>query len=140
MRTGKDIDLAHVDSITYAVDEYYKDIPIHEIVSNYITLSKIDEETYFGEFNDDIGNHVVIVHMDSNICMIDYEIVNPEEFILRFEKEDTDPIPIIYKLTGVDHEEYMSDVQYSDGTIELLDVKGKVLLLGDWKRVVNDNK
>ena len=140
MRTGKDIDFTHVDFITYAVGEYYKDIPIYEIVSNYITLSKIDKESYYGEFNDDLGNHIVIVHTDCNMCMIDYEIVNPEEFILRFEKEGTDPIPIIYKLTGVDHEEYMSDVQYSDGTIELLDVKGKVLLLGDWKRVVNDNK
>ena len=53
--------------------------------------------------------------------------------------EDVDPVPIIKKLTGVDLDEYISDVTYSDGTVELLDVKGKTLLIGDWKRVVNDN-
>ena len=140
MRTGKDIDFTHVDFITYAVGEYWKDIPIYEIVSNYITLQKIDKETYFGEYEDDKGSHTVVVHTDINMCTIDYQPVNPDEFISIVEGDSVDPIPIIYKLTGIDHEEYISDVQYSDGTVELLDVKGKTLLIGDWKRVVNDNK
>lgn len=140
MRTGKDIDFAHVDFITYAVGEYWKDIPMYEIVSNYIALQKIDKETYFGEYEDDKGSHTVVVHTDINMCTIDYEPVNPEEFIAIFEGDSVDPIPIIYKLTGIDHDEYISDVQYSDGTVELLDVKGKTLLIGDWKRVVNDKK
>ncbi len=129
MRTGKDIDFTHVDFITYALNEYWKDIPILKVVRNYVLLQQIDKEAYFGEFKDDKGTHKVVVFTDVNIVTIDDKPVNPEEFIMIFEGEETDPIPIIYKLTGVDHEDYISDVQYSDGTIELLEVKGKCLLL-----------
>lgn len=138
MRTGKDIDFTHVDFITYAVGEYWNDIPIYEIVNNYLSLTNIGDGTYMGEYEDNKGTHKVIVHKSINMCTVDYEPVNPEDFIMLVEGEDVDPIPIIYKITGIDHDEYISDVTYSDGTTELLDVKGKTLLIGNWKRVLND--
>ena len=140
MRTGKDVDFTHVDFITYAVSEYWNDIPIYEIVSNYIRLYKLDDDTYMGEFENSDGIHQVRVYKSINTCTVDFEPVNPEEFIMLFEGENIDPIPIIKKITGIDIDEYISDVTYSDGTTELLDVKGKTLLIGDWKRVVNGDR
>ena len=140
MRTGKDIDFTKVDFITYAVGEYYNDIPIYDVVIRYINLFQIDEDNYFGEFINDDGAHQVRVNKKTNECSIDYEIVNPEEFIILFEGEEVDPVPIIKKITGVDLDEYISDVTYDNGTTELLDVKGKTLLIGDWKRVTNESE
>lgn len=140
MRTGKDIDFTHVDFITYAVGEYWNAIPIYDVVANYINLFRIDEDTYLGEFENDSGVHQVRVHKSTNTCTVDYEPVNPEEFISLFEGDGIDPIPIIKSITGIDIDEFISDVTYSDGTIELLDVKGKTLLVGDWKRVANERE
>ncbi len=140
MRTGKDIDFTHVDFITYAVTEYWNAIPFYELVTNYLKLYQLDDDCYSGEFEDENGVHQIRVHKSSNICTVDFEPVNPEEFIALFEGENVDPIPIIKRITGVDIDEFISDVTYSDGTTELLDVKGKTLLVGDWKRVLNDNK
>ena len=139
MRTGKDIDFTHVDCITYAITEYWNAIPIFEIVSKYVKLFQIDDDTYSGEYEDDYGVHQVRVHKSINTCTVDFEPYNPEAFITLFEGDEIDPVPIIKNLTGVDLDEFISDVTYSDGTVELLDVKGKTLLIGDWKRVVNDN-
>ena len=135
MRTGKNIDFTHVDFITYAVTEYWNAIPIYDVVTKYVKLFQIDEDTYSGTFDNNSGTHQVRVHKSINECTIDFEVVNPEELICFFEGEGIDPIPIIKKITGVDIDEFISDVTYSDGTIELLDVKGKTLLVGDWKRV-----
>ena len=134
MRTGKDIDFTHVDFITYAITEYWNAIPIFEIVSKYIKLFQIDDDTYSGEFEDSDGIHQVRIHKSINTCTVDFEPCNPEEFITLFEGEDVDPVPIIKKLTGVDLDEYISDVTYSDGTVELLDVKGKTFLMGNYRR------
>lgn len=140
MRTGKDIDFTHVDFITYAVTEYWNAIPFYELAANYLKLYQIDGDCYSGEFEDDNGVHQIRVHKSINVCTVDFEPVNPEDFIALFEGDNVDPIPIIKKITGVDIDEFISDVTYSDGTTELLDVKGKTLLVGDWKRVLNDNK
>ena len=139
MRTGKDIDFTNVDFITYAVNEYWNAIPIYELVSNYVSLYRLDEDTYSGEFETDSGIHQVRVHKNSNLCTVDFEPVNPEEFIGFFEGE-ADPVPIIKRITGVDIDEFISDVTYSDGTTELLDVKGKTLLIGGWRRIANEDK
>ena len=69
------------------------------------------------------------LNIDLNDCRVDDEYFNPETFIGLFEGEEVDPIPIIKELTGIDHEDYCTKVQYSDGTTELLEVKGKCLLL-----------
>ena len=140
MRTGKDIDFNHVDFITYAIDEYLKDVPILEVVSNYVKVLKYDNDCYTGEYEDSDGIHQVRVHVQANICTVDFEALNAEQFIALFEGENVDPVPIIQKITGVDIDEYISDVTYSDGTTELLDVKGKTLLIGEWKRVINRRK
>ena len=134
MRTGKDIDFTHVDFITYAVGEYWNAIPIYDVVNNYVQLFQIDEDTYSGEFINESGHHHIRVHKRTNKCLVDYEYVNPEEFISLFEGEDIDPIPIIKKITGIDIDEYISDVTYEDGTTELLDVKGKTILMGNYRR------
>ena len=140
MRTGKDVDFTHVDFITYAVGEYWSAIPIYDIVAKYFSLYQIDEDTYIGEFENSSGIHQVKVCKSINTCTIDYEPVNPEEFICLFEGEEVDPVSIIKDITGVDIDEFISDVTYKDGTTELLDVKGKTLLIGDWKRAINENK
>ena len=130
MRTGKDIDFTHVDFITYAYDEYLHDIPMIDLVSNYVKLFEIDEDSYWGQFSINGENHRVIVHKDFYLCYVDDEPYNAEQLVIFFEGEEVDPVLVIKKITGVDHEDYISDVTYSDGTIELLDVKGKTLLIG----------
>ena len=113
MRTAKDIDWLHVDFANYSVKDYYNDIPFIKIVSNYIKLIRDDDSKmlYKGEFVKNGIKHTVKINLD------------------LFEGEGVDPIPIIKELTGIDHEDYCTEVQYSDGTIELLEVKGKCLLL-----------
>jgi len=140
MRTGKDIDFTHVDFITYAIDEFYHDVPMLEVASKYVKMFKYDENCYMGEFEYDGETHKVVVHVDCNICTVDYEPKNPEEFIAIFEGDEVDAIPIIKKITGVDLDEYISDVTYSNGVVELLDVKGKVFFMGNYKRVLNSDK
>ena len=130
MRTGKDIDFTHVDFITYDYDEYLHDIPMIDLVSNYVKLFEIDEDSYWGQFNINGEIHRVIVHKGFYLCYIDDEPYNAEQLVIYFEGEEVDPVLVIKKITGIDHEDYISDVTYSDGTIELLDVKGKTLLIG----------
>lgn len=130
MRTGKDVDFTHVDFITYAYNEYLKDIPMYDLVSNYVRLYDIDENSYWGEFKLNNKQHRVVVHKDFHVCFIDNEPYNAEEFVILFDGEEQDPTLTIKRITGVDHDDYISDVTYSDGTIELLDVKGKTLLIG----------
>lgn len=131
MRTAKEIDWLHVDFASYSVKDYYEDIPFIKVASNYVKLSRDDEvkTLYKGEFLKDGVKHTVKLNIDLNDCRVDDEYYNPETFIGLFEGEEVDPIPIIKELTGIDHEDYCTEVQYSDGTTELLEVKGKCLLL-----------
>ena len=130
MRTGKDVDFTHVDFITYAYDEYLHDIPMIDLVSNYVKLYEINKDSYCGQFNINSEIHQVIVHKGFYLCYVDDEPYNAEQLVILFEGEEVDPVLVIKRITGIDHEDYISDVTYSDGTIELLDVKGKTLLIG----------
>ena len=131
MRTAKDIDWLHVDFANYSVKDYYNDIPFIKIVSNYVKLIRDDDSKmlYKGEFVKNGIKHTVKINLDLNDCRVDDEYYNPEAFIELFEGEGVDPVPIIKELTGIDLDDYCTEVQYSDGTIELLEVKGKCLLL-----------
>lgn len=130
MRTGKEIDFTHVDFITYAYDDFLHDVPMYDLVSNYVKLYTLGEDSFWGEFEIGDEHHRVVVHKDFHLCYVDDEPYNAEEFVILFEGEENDPVIKIKQITGVDHDDYISDVTYSDGTIELLDVKGKALLIG----------
>lgn len=125
MRTSKDIDFVKVDFITYAVDEYLNDIPMYDLVVSYINLYPLSDNAYQGTFNE----QKVVVNTKTNTCYIDGEKIDGEQFVILFEGEDVDPCPIIKKITGVDLDDYISDVTYSDGTTEYLDVKGKKFII-----------
>ena len=131
MRTAKDVNWLHVDFANYSLNDYYADIPFIRIASHYLKLQRDEnvETLYRGEYEKAGKKHVVLINIDVNDCRVDDEYYNPETFIALFEGEEVDPIPIIKELTGIDHEDYCTEVQYSDGTIELLEVKGKCLLL-----------
>lgn len=133
MRTGKDVEWTRVDFANYSLRDYYEDIPMIKLASHYVKLTRgehnHDNNQYFGSFERNGRMSFVMVDLSTNKCFIDSELINPEEFISLFEGEDVDPVPIIKEITGVDHEEYCTEVQYNDGTIELLEVKGKCLLL-----------
>jgi hypothetical protein len=133
MRTGKDVDWSHVAFATYAYNEFIEDVPAHKIVEHYVKMNPSDNGFFIGYYEDSNGKHKVVSHVDSWFCSVDEKALNAEEFIELFEGEETDPVPIIKELTGIDHEEYMSDVTYNDGTTELLSVKGKILLIG-WSK------
>ena len=128
MRTGKDIDFTHVDFITYAYNEYLKDIPMLKLASHYISNLELCDDVHSGSFEDSTGIHKVVVDAEVNLCLVDDKPITAEEFVSLFTEDD--PITIIQELTGIDHDEYISDVTYSDGTVELLSVKGKILLIG----------
>ena len=102
-----------------------------ELASHYIDNFEVYGEMRIGSYQDNKGVHKVVVDTEANLCLVDDQVVNAEEFIGLFT--DKDPIPIIQELTGVNHDEYISDVTYSDGTTELLSVKGKILLVG-WNK------
>ena len=70
----------------------------------------------------------------TNTCYINGEKIDGEQFVMLLEGEDVDPCPIIKKITGVDLDDYISDVTYSDGTIEYLDVKGKKFFIGGYRK------
>ena len=135
MRTGKDIDFTQVDFITYAYDEFLHDVPMYDLVSNYVKLYALGEDSYWGEFEIGDEHHRVVVHKNFYLCYVDNEPLNAEEFVILFEGEKNDPVIRIKQITGIDHDDYISDVTYSDGTIELLDVKGKALLIGKPRRM-----
>jgi len=135
MRTGKDIDFTQVDFITYAYDEFLHDVPMYDLVSNYVKLYALGEDSYWGEFEIGDEHHRVVVHKNFHLCYVDNEPLNAEEFVILFEGEKNDPVIRIKQITGIDHDDYISDVTYSDGTIELLDVKGKALLIGKPRRM-----
>ena len=132
MRTSKDIDFTQVDFITYAIDEYLNDIPMYELVSYYIELFPLDEHVCQAILD---GNRIISVNTKSNECFLDGEKINGEQFILFYEGERIDPCPIIKKITGIDLDDYISDVTYKNGTIEYLNVKGKKEFKGESKRI-----
>ena len=133
MRTGKDIEWSKVDFANHSLKDYYEDILMIRLVSHYVRLTRgeqsYEDQQYFGSFEKDGKTNSVMVDIEHNCCLVNKEIINPEELICLFEGEDADPIPIIKEITGIDHEDYCTDVTYKDGTIELLEVKGKCLLL-----------
>ena len=137
MRTSKDIDFTKVDFITYAVDEYLHDIPMYELISHYIELFPLSGNTCQALLE---GDRVLTLNTKTNECYLDGEIMNGEQFILFYEGENADPVPIIKKITGIDLDDYISEITYKDGTVEYLDVKGKKHLIGGWKKVLNDRK
>ena len=130
MRTGKDVDFTHVDFIDYAYGEYLKDIPMVTLLSHYVKMEKLVDNYWVGYFDDHNGHHKVTYEDDSYMCLIDKKIYNGEEVVMLFEGEEIDPVNIIKEITGIDHDEYISSVTYNDGTIELLEVKGKILITG----------
>ena len=138
MRTSKDIDFTQVDFITYAVDEYLRDIPIYELVNYYVDLFPLSENTYQSMLD---GGRLLTVNTKTNECYLDGELMNGEQIVLFYEGENVDPAPIIKRITGIDLDDYISDVTYKDGTVEYLDVKGKQQFVGGWKKVnTNDRK
>lgn len=135
MRNSKEIDFTKVNFITYAVDEYLNDIPMYDLVNYYISLFQRDEHTYLGKLND----RDVIVNTLTNTCYYEGEVINGEQFVMLFEGEESDPTLVIKKITGIDLDDYISEVTYYDGTSEYLDVKGKKSFMGRWeKKKVND--
>lgn len=137
MRTSKDIDFTKVAFITYAVDEYLKDIPLFSVVSNYVQLYQDNEHTYHGNFVVNEVEHSVYVNTKNNKCVIDGEEYNAEQFVILFEGEGKET-KIIKRITGIDLDDYISDVTYEDGTIEYLDIKGKKQLSGKWIKTKNN--
>lgn len=137
MKTRKDIDFTQVDFITYAVDEYLSDIPIFELVTYYADLFPLSSNIYQAVLD---GGRLLSVNTKTNECYLDGESMNGEQIVLFYEGESVDPAPIIKRITGIDLDDYISDVTYKDGTTEYLDVKGKKILNGGWKRVENDRK
>ena len=137
MKTRKDIDFTQVDFITYAVDEYLSDIPIFELVTYYTDLFPLSSNVYQAVLD---GGRLLSVNIKTNECYLDGELLNGEQIVLFYEGESVDPVPIIKRITGIDLDDYISDVTYKDGTTEYLDVKGKKFLNGGWKRVENDRK
>lgn len=134
MRSVKDIDFTKVTGMTYAVDEYLKDLPIYELVSHYVSLYQVDSHMYEGEY----FFHRIRVNISSNKCYIDSEEYNGEEIVIFFEGYEVDPNKRILQITGHNLDEYISDVTYNDGTMEYLDVKGKKYFLGGWRKKEND--
>ncbi len=129
MRTARDVNWLYVDFATYSLNDY-ADIPFIKIAAHCARLSNCSVSSLFeGEYEKNEKKHLVQVDIDLNDCRVDGEYYNPETFIALFEGEDVDPVPIIKELTGIDHEDYCTEVEYSDGSIELLEVKGKCLLL-----------
>ena len=123
--------------ITYAVDEYLSDIPIFELVTYYVDLYPLSDNIYQATLD---GGRLLSVNTKTNECYLDGELMNGEQIVLFYEGESVDPAPIIKRITGIDLDDYISDVTYKDGTTEYLDVKGKKILNGGWKRVENDRK
>ena len=136
MRTSKDVDFTKVDFIVYAVDEYLKDIPIYEIAANYISLNRDTEKIYSGEFELEGSLCRILVNTNSNQCMINNEMLNAEELVQLFEGENVNPNEIIKRITGIDLDDYISEVTYKWGETEYLDVKGKKTLRGGWKKSI----
>lgn len=136
MRTGKEVEWTQVNFASYSLKDYYDDIPIIKVASHYVRLQRdeIIKDLYRGTFVRDSSEHHITVDITNNYCEIDEEYTNPEELITLFEGEDIDPVPIIKELTDVDQEDYCTEVEYADGTIELLEVKGKILLIGGSKK------
>ena len=136
MRTGKEVEWTQVNFASYSLKDYYDDIPIIKIASHYVRLQRDEtvRDLYRGSFVRNSIEHHITVDINNNYCLVDEEYLNPEELIIMFEGEDVDPVPIIKKLTDVDQEDYCTEVEYSDGTIELLEVKGKILLIGGFRK------
>ena len=134
MRTSKDIDFTQVDFITYAVDEYLHDIPMYELVAYYVEFFQISDNECQAVFD---GGAVLIVNTKSNECYFEGEKMNAEQLVSMFEGENVDPCPIIKRITGIDLDDYISDVTYKDGTVEYLDVKDKKQFIGGFEKRLN---
>ena len=127
------IDFTKVWFITYATDEYLSDIPIYDVVNAYASLQKVSDETYTGEFENKNGLHKVTVNISTNKCYVNYDLYNAEQFLALFIEESL-ITETIKTLTGVDLDDYISQLDYEDGKTVYLDVKGRTKLKGDWKR------
>ena len=132
MRTSKDIDFTQVNFITYAEDEYLNDIPMYELVSHYVELFPLSKNTCQAILD---GGRILTVNTKTNECYLDGEKMTGEQFVIFYEGGDVDPVPIIKKITGVDLDDYISDVTYKNGITEYLDIKGKQQFIGGCKRV-----
>ena len=132
MRKGKDVQWTQVDFANYSLKDYYADISMIRLVSHYVRLTRGEKEfenqQYFGEFENNGQKHSVFVDIEFNFCNVDGNPVNPEEFVILFEGEEKNPTDKIKEITGIDEDDYLTDVTYSDGTIEIFEVKGKCLL------------
>lgn len=132
MRKGKDVQWTHVDFANYSLKDYYADISMIRLVSHYVRLTRgekdFENQQYFGEFEKNGQRHSVFVDIEFNFCNVDGNPINPEEFVILFEGDEKNPTDKIKEITGIDEDDYLTDVTYSDGTVEIFEVKGKCLL------------
>lgn len=140
MRNSKDIDFTKVDFIVYATDEYLKDIPMFDIVSNYVRLQQISDSRWKADFEINDESFEVMVNTKTNECLLNSEPINAEQFVQLFEGDDVNPNPIIQRITGIDLDDYISEVTYAGGETEYLDIKGRKTLTGRWTRELNTKK
>ena len=109
-----DIEWSKVDQIEYDVDAYLKAVSIYKVVSHFASLSRTSKYTYVGSLN----GYTIEVKTKSNICVVNsLDEYNPEQFILFVKGEDIDPTILIKEITGVDLDDYIKTLYYSNGDV-----------------------
>ena len=120
----KPIDFTKVNFLTYATETYLKDIPAYDLVSCYVSLFEWDSGVYQGDFEHNGVSKHVVVNTKTNQCFVDGELMDMEEFLMFFEQEE-EVNEIIKNITGIDLDDYITEIDYEDGTVEIREVKGQ---------------
>ena len=115
-----------VDTFTYDLKEYYKNIPVALLAKRFLKLSKLNDFMLESEVYVDGENLNICIDMEENKMYLNDNYINPEEFILLMigdKKNELDPVIFIKEITGVDLDDYIDNVWYLDGKYEKFNVK-----------------
>ena len=115
-----------VDTFTYDLKEYYKNIPVALLAKRFLKLSKLNDFMLESEVYVDGENFNICIDMEENKMYLNDNYINPEEFILLMigdKKNELDPVIFIKEITGVDLDDYIDNVWYLDGKYEKFNVK-----------------
>lgn len=123
------IESQKIRSVNIAIDEFFIEAGIFELLEEYVSVRKISNSLSFGDFYKDGEYHEMELNKGIDYVMIDSKKFTFEE-AMSYVDGSINPIRFAERRSGLDIYDYISSVAYEGGKWLLLDVKSKKELRG----------